>query len=76
MSNNNPARSNIYHLQKRIVALTNQYYQAIKNNLTFENIKVIFLKRKKLENELSDLKQKVKSSDNSKKQKMDTSLSL
>lgn len=74
MNNNNQSRSNIYYLQKKIVELTQQYYSAIKNNITFENVKVIFMKRKKLENELSHLKEQTKSSgDNSQEQSLDTS---
>lgn len=77
MNNNNQSRSNIYYLQKKIVELTQQYYNAIKNNITFENVKVIFLKRKKLENELSHLKEQIESPlDNSKEQSLDTSPSL
>ena len=42
MNNYNQSYRNIYIVQKKIFELTQQYYQAIKNNLTFENIKVIF----------------------------------
>jgi len=57
MNDNKESRNTIYYLQKRIVELSREYYQAIKNNITFENIKVIFLKRKKLKEELSSIKQ-------------------
>jgi hemerythrin-like domain-containing protein len=57
MANTNEPRSNIYYLQKKIVELSREYYEAIKNNITFENIKVIFLKRKKLQKELSNIKE-------------------
>lgn len=57
MNNNNETRHAIYYLQKRIVALSREYYQAIKNNITFDQIKLIFLKRKKLKEELSSIKQ-------------------
>jgi hemerythrin-like domain-containing protein len=77
MSNDNQSRRNIYHLQKKIVELTQQYYNAIKNNITFENVKVIFMKRKQLENELSHLKEEIeKPIDNSQEQNLDTSYSL
>jgi len=77
MSNNNQSRSHVHHLQKKIVELTQQYYNAIKNNITFENVKVIFMKRKQLENELSHLKEKTENSvENPQEQKLDTSLSL
>jgi hypothetical protein len=35
--------------------LTQQYYKAIRDNISFENLKTIFIKRKKLEEELSEL---------------------
>jgi len=57
MNDNNESRNSIYYLQRRIAELSREYYQAIKNNITFENIKVIFLKRKKLKEELSTIKQ-------------------
>ena len=57
MNDNKESRNTIYYLQKRIVELSREYYQAIKNNITFENIKVIFLKRKKLKEELSSIKE-------------------
>ena len=77
MDNDNQSPSNIYYLQKKIVELTHQYYNAIKNNITFENVKIIFMKRKQLENELSNLKEQTESSgDNSQEQSADTSLSF
>ena len=77
MANTNEPRSNIYYLQKKIVELSREYYEAIKNNITFENIKVIFLKRKKLQDELSNIKQH--NEDTNKKierENLDSSLSL
>lgn len=76
MNNNNQPRSYINYLQNKIVELTHQYYHAIKSNITFENIKVIFLKRKELQDELSDLKEKESNDDNSEDQNIDTSLSV
>jgi guanylate kinase len=52
---NNRQVKRAYHLQKKIMELTQQYYKAIKNNISFENLKIIFIKRKKLEEELTEL---------------------
>ena len=57
MNDNKESHNTIYYLQKRIIELSREYYQAIRNNITFENVKVIFLKRKKLKEELSTIKQ-------------------
>ena len=57
MNNYNESHSTIYNLQKKIIELSREYYQAIKENITFENVKIIFLKRKKLKEELSSIKQ-------------------
>jgi hypothetical protein len=48
----------MYFLQKKILELTQQYYKAIRDNISFENLKTIFMKRKKLEKELFELKNK------------------
>lgn len=50
--------NNMYFLQKKILELTQQYYKAIRDNISFENLKTIFMKRKKLEKELFELKNK------------------
>lgn len=60
MNDNSQSYRNVLHVQKKIVELTRQYYQAIRDNITFENIKVIFLKRKKLKDELLNLKEQGK----------------
>ena len=77
MNDNKESRNTIYYLQKRIVELSREYYQAIKNNITFENIKVIFLKRKKLKEELSSIKQNQDNgNENYKEENVNSSLSL
>jgi hypothetical protein len=77
MNERNQSRNSIYYLQKKIVELSREYYSAIKNNITFENIKVIFLKRKKLQEKLSDIKQNNKSpKENYKEENQNSSLSL
>jgi hypothetical protein len=53
--NDNRQSNSVYHLQKKIMELTQQYYKAIRDNISFENLKTIFIKRKKLEEELSEL---------------------
>jgi hypothetical protein len=53
--NDNRQSNSVYHLQKKIMELTHQYYKAIRDNISFENLKTIFIKRKKLEEELSEL---------------------
>ena len=55
VDNNKPTHNSIRYLQKRIVELTQQYYNAIRDNTTFESLKAIFMKRKDLEKELSEL---------------------
>ena len=55
MKNNNQSGNSINNLQKKIVELTQQYYKAIRDNITFENLKAIFIKRKILEKKLSEL---------------------
>jgi len=60
--NNNGHSNRAYHLQKKIIELTQQYYKAMKDNISFENLKIIFVKRKKLEEELSELKKGNKNS--------------
>jgi hypothetical protein len=54
----NRQSNNVYHLQKKIIELTQQYYKAIKDNISFENLKTIFIKRKKLQRELSELEKR------------------
>ena len=77
MNDNKESRNTIYYLQKRIVELSREYYQAIKNNITFENIKVIFLKRKKLNEELSSIKQnQYNGNENYEEENVNSSLSL
>jgi len=77
MTDRHQSRNSIYYLQKKIVELSREYYNAIKNNITFENIKVIFLKRKKLQEELSDIKQSDESSkENYHEENLNSSLSL
>jgi hypothetical protein len=77
MTDRMPSRNSIYYLQKKIVDLSREYYNAIKNNITFENIKVIFLKRKKLQQELSDIRQSDESSkENYQEENLNSSLSL
>jgi|GEM_PF-2920131 hypothetical protein len=77
MNDNKESRNTIYYLQKRIVELSREYYQAIKNNITFENIKVIFLKRKKLKEELSSIKQNQDNgNENYEEENVNSSLSL
>ena len=77
MVNTNEPRSSIYYLQKKIVELSREYYEAIKNNITFENIKVIFLKRKKFQKELSNIKQHNKDTNKKfERENSDSSLSL
>jgi hypothetical protein len=55
MNESNQSANSISYLQKKIVEVSREYYQAIKNNISFENIKVIFLKRKKLKEELLNI---------------------
>jgi hypothetical protein len=77
MTDRHQSRNSIYYLQKKIVELSREYYNAIKNNITFENIKVIFLKRKKLQEELSDIKQSDESpKENYHEENLNRSLSL
>jgi len=77
MNDNKESRNTIYYLQKRIVELSREYYQAIKNNITFENIKVVFLKRKKLKEELSSIKQNQDNgNENYEEENVNSSLSL
>ena len=77
MNDNKESRNTIYYLQKRIVELSREYYQAIKNNITFENIKVIFLKRKKLKEELSSIKRNQDNgNENYEEENVNSSLSL
>ena len=55
MNESNQSANSISYLQKKIVEVSREYYQAIKNNTSFENIKVIFLKRKKLKEEILNI---------------------
>jgi hypothetical protein len=52
--------NSMYNLQKKIIELTRQYYKAISDNISFESLKTIFLNRKMLEEELSELRKKNK----------------
>jgi len=56
--NDNWQSNSVLYLQKKIIELTRQYYNAMRDNISFEKLKTIFLKRKKLENELSELERK------------------
>ncbi len=76
MNDKNESNNSIYYLQKRIVELSHEYYQAIKNNITFENVKVIFLKRKKLKEELSTIKQNQDADKNYEEKNVNSSFSL
>jgi len=53
--NDNRQSNSVYHLQKKIMELTQQYYKAMRDNISFESLKTIFIKRKKLEEKLSEL---------------------